>query len=124
MKSKKFKELRTYGYVKKEEDGRFVAICINLSLISHGESPEEALKKLMTEIDVYISHVLKNHDDDWEYYTNRFAPEEFIEEFTEGLECLKNEIDNRQKHIPLKRNKHRKDCFVQAFSSPYTQASL
>jgi predicted RNase H-like HicB family nuclease len=124
MAAKRPKDLQLFGYVKQEDDGRFAAICVNLALAAQGKTSEEALHKLMKEIRVYLDHIAEKHPDEWDKYTNRMAPREFIEEFKEGLDLLREAVERRKKRTTSKKKNIGINRFVQTFSTPYPQASM
>ena len=121
------KPLQLFGYTKQEEDGRFVSICVNLSLFAQGKTSDESMKKLFETIDIYLRHVAEQHMDEWDKYTNRLAGPEIVEEYTSVLE---SSLELARKAVENVRDKDYSQytgvytTFVQQISTPYAQTGL
>lgn len=125
VSKKVVKKLELFGYTKKE-DGRFVSICVNLSLFAQGKTPEEAFQKLLTEVKVYLDYVAEKHFDEWDAYTNRVSAPDIVEEYMtvwkDASELARRAVEN------VKNKDYRKYLgsypFVHPISTPYTQAGM
>jgi hypothetical protein len=84
------------GYIK-EEDGHWVAVCIDLNIVAQGDTPDEARDECQTLIIGYLDYVCSTYPDDFHLYVQRPAPKEFFDEFMEiaGL-ALKPERGRRR----------------------------
>ena len=118
--------LDLYGYTK-EEDGRFVSICVNLSLFAQGKSADESMKKLFKNINTYLKGITEKYADDWVEHAERDTDPEIVEEFKSLLE---SSLDLAERAVENVRDKDYSrytgvySTFVQPISTSYAQAGL
>jgi len=80
---KESKTIVFWGFTKREDDGRFVSVCINLSLTAQGKTAEESVRKLTEAIDVYLDYKIEKYPDNWEQKIYRSSHPDLIKEFEE-----------------------------------------
>lgn len=78
--SKKSEKVIFRGYAKQEDD-HWVSICIDLNIVTQGNSAKEAIQKNSEMIDEYIEFIFENYPEQFQKMINRPAPNEFIEEY-------------------------------------------
>ena len=72
------------GYTKRE-NGRWVAICVDLNIAAQGSTFEEATQKCGELISSYLSYVKSKYAKSLHNYIPRLAPDEYLEEFNSIL---------------------------------------
>ena len=121
---KKVRKLDLYGYTK-EEDGRFVSICVNLSLFAQGKSQDESMKKLFKNIKAYLKGITEKYADDWVEHAERDTAPEIVEEFKLLLESSLHLAERAVENVRDKdysRYTGVYSTFVKPISSSYAQA--
>ena len=123
-------EYTIYGYIKPEDD-RWVAVCVNMCLVSQGKTPSEALEKMIESAESYIRILKRNFPKKWKSKIEQQAPLEFYTEFLNILKQLKPLLELSSKPIPkrsssipdimpyLKPNIMQGNIFVQPISANY-----
>ena len=68
------------GYVKKE-NGHWVAVCVDLNIVSQATSVDEAVEDCFELVREYLDYVCSTYPDQITKYIPRSAPQELMEEY-------------------------------------------
>ncbi len=124
-------EFTIYGYIKPEDDG-WVAVCVNMCLVSQGKTPTEAFEKMVKSATSYIQILKHDFPKQWKSKIEYEAPREFYDEFVDLLKELKPLLDLLSRPISKKKTAHVNimpnlrpnimpgNIFVQPISANYT----
>ena len=124
-------EFTIYGYIKPEDNG-WVAVCVNMCLVSQGKTPTEAFEKIVKSAISYIQILKQDYPKRWKSKIECGPPREFYHEFMNLLKELKPLLDLSSKPIPkrntafvdimpnLRPNIMPGNIFVQPISANYT----
>lgn len=83
------------GYTKQEQ-GQWVAVCIDLNIVAQGDTPDEAKEECRELILAYLKYIAEKHSNELAKYIPRLAPREMIDEYNSIVSRLIVKQDMRR----------------------------